>query len=753
MARKASGKKAWGFSDRSGRRYRLKEMRTEWTGVKVGPDEFEEKHPQLTRRSHGGDAEALNDPRPPIEQENINLEILGYDTVNLRYRDPITATGQVGRVTLGGDATPTEYVYFNIFGFFATASVTSNLGTAANTYFPDGFEATMSLGVISTESLEVDITGVSATGSPANSNLSIAFSVPGNATLAGFGITASQGTITITPSTTHTPTGVSGTVGQGTITATAEVNPSVTITGVQAITFDNAINPYRDIDDDGDVTDFYSGAGNGASVIAETGQTGTLQGNSGAGYEIEVQGRLFTDTSTGTDYFGTTGAQNGRDDVSLKITNKTGSSITIDSSSRLEVVWRFNKTADGLLDDERHVGVQFHFPMTPSANNLLNSNAYSIGSYLAGAHNLPSKANQFRFFENRADTGAGYSTPVYNDTNTQFTAKSTSGAANSYTWANNASVYFGTRFSQFPINVLGTDYGVGFINAGFVIERITVMFAETTDNWTSTTAQADGFRIEFDDPASGGVGAPTINITEPLILTGLEAKATMNDPWNEDDDHGGDGFAEVDGSPSTNWRYTPSPVLRLGWHLDISTPQTWEVSANGSTSYNFYSPVSGTTYSNPDLHLHKDNQYIFDMSDSSLQSHPFRVQQTGTSSTGVTSTSYNNASASTYRGTFGATNYSFNNEGNAGGKLYIYPLHADGRPNGVYGDADPSDATQDRPKSRIGNRTLFYRCSVHAAMRGRFHMAPYCEWPVQGTPDAGTDVAGGDYLEYWTKPS
>lgn len=43
----ASGKHAYGISDRSGRRYRLREMKTEWTGAKVGPDEFETKHPQL----------------------------------------------------------------------------------------------------------------------------------------------------------------------------------------------------------------------------------------------------------------------------------------------------------------------------------------------------------------------------------------------------------------------------------------------------------------------------------------------------------------------------------------------------------------------------------------------------------------------------------------------------------------------------------------------------------------------------------
>ena len=46
MARYASGKKAWGYSDRSGFRYRLRDIK-EWNGLKVGIDEYEPKHPQL----------------------------------------------------------------------------------------------------------------------------------------------------------------------------------------------------------------------------------------------------------------------------------------------------------------------------------------------------------------------------------------------------------------------------------------------------------------------------------------------------------------------------------------------------------------------------------------------------------------------------------------------------------------------------------------------------------------------------------
>ena len=47
MQKFANPSNAWGISDRSGFRYRLKNMRKEWNGLLVGKDEFELKHPQL----------------------------------------------------------------------------------------------------------------------------------------------------------------------------------------------------------------------------------------------------------------------------------------------------------------------------------------------------------------------------------------------------------------------------------------------------------------------------------------------------------------------------------------------------------------------------------------------------------------------------------------------------------------------------------------------------------------------------------
>jgi len=69
MARYASGKKAWGYSDRSGFRYRLRDMIKEWNGLKVGIDEYEPKHPQLEPNHPGPDPTALYQPRSDSRSE------------------------------------------------------------------------------------------------------------------------------------------------------------------------------------------------------------------------------------------------------------------------------------------------------------------------------------------------------------------------------------------------------------------------------------------------------------------------------------------------------------------------------------------------------------------------------------------------------------------------------------------------------------------------------------------------------------
>ena len=97
MSRYASAKYAYGISDRSGFRYRLREMRKEWNGLLVGPDEYEEKHPQLEAPNVGADPQALRDPRP--DQAEALSVYLYKNTVGQPIVGP-RAIGKAGSVTV-----------------------------------------------------------------------------------------------------------------------------------------------------------------------------------------------------------------------------------------------------------------------------------------------------------------------------------------------------------------------------------------------------------------------------------------------------------------------------------------------------------------------------------------------------------------------------------------------------------------------------------------------------------------------------
>ena len=98
MGRFASGKFAYGISDRSGFRYRLNEMKREWTGMLVGPDEFETKQPQLEPRRKVSDPQALKDARP-ARTEPLLVNV-GVPTIGGPAFKPLLANGQVGTVTV-----------------------------------------------------------------------------------------------------------------------------------------------------------------------------------------------------------------------------------------------------------------------------------------------------------------------------------------------------------------------------------------------------------------------------------------------------------------------------------------------------------------------------------------------------------------------------------------------------------------------------------------------------------------------------
>ena len=48
MAKRAKGKKSYAISDISGFKVPYKQLKTTWDNLRVEPEEFEHKHPQLT---------------------------------------------------------------------------------------------------------------------------------------------------------------------------------------------------------------------------------------------------------------------------------------------------------------------------------------------------------------------------------------------------------------------------------------------------------------------------------------------------------------------------------------------------------------------------------------------------------------------------------------------------------------------------------------------------------------------------------
>ena len=98
MAKFATGKHSYAISDRSGFRYRYRDMRKEWTGAVVGKDEWEAKQPQLGPFRKVIDAQALREARPDIKA--TMTAYVGIPTVEAPNLLPVQGFGKVGSVTV-----------------------------------------------------------------------------------------------------------------------------------------------------------------------------------------------------------------------------------------------------------------------------------------------------------------------------------------------------------------------------------------------------------------------------------------------------------------------------------------------------------------------------------------------------------------------------------------------------------------------------------------------------------------------------
>ena len=179
MAKYARGKKSYAISDRSGLRVRYTQLKTTWDGLRVSPEDWEPKQPQLTPAKNVVDATALFNGRPDTDPENVVVYIgytqdwtvdprllpgvgtSGFGHIGYAYLE-VTHTTQTGVGGTGavGDET-IEASYVDAAGVAGTGAV----GTVT-TIGLKGVSGVSGTGAVGVEalSLSIDEAGVAGTG-------------------------------------------------------------------------------------------------------------------------------------------------------------------------------------------------------------------------------------------------------------------------------------------------------------------------------------------------------------------------------------------------------------------------------------------------------------------------------------------------------------------------------------------------------------------------------------------------------------
>ena len=183
MARYARGKKSNAMSDISGFKVKYKNLKTTWENLRVEPEEYDPKQPQLTPAKNIIDATALFKPRPDNDPDNV-LFVVGYTqdwTVDPRDLPGIGMNG-IGAVGNG--------VNSEINTLIISVTLTGVAGTGAiGTEIPLAF---------------ITETGVAGTGEIGTSAL------VGSITETGVAGTGAIGTVVLSLSITET--GVAGNI-------------------------------------------------------------------------------------------------------------------------------------------------------------------------------------------------------------------------------------------------------------------------------------------------------------------------------------------------------------------------------------------------------------------------------------------------------------------------------------------------------------------------------------------------------------
>ena len=205
MARYASGKKSNAMSDISGFKVKYKNLKTTWDNLRVEPEEFDPKQPQLTPVKNVIDATALFKPRPDNDPDNVTF-FVGYTqdwTIDPRL---LPGIGMNGRGAVGN-------------------GVNAEINTLTISVNPTGVAGTGAIGTYNNE-LTLTETGVAGTGA-IGTEIPLAF-----ITETGVAGTGEIGTSALVGAITETGVAGTGAIGGFGETDGANLQLSITESGV-----------------------------------------------------------------------------------------------------------------------------------------------------------------------------------------------------------------------------------------------------------------------------------------------------------------------------------------------------------------------------------------------------------------------------------------------------------------------------------------------------------------------------------------
>ena len=159
MGKYARGKRSLALSDRGGLRVKYTDLKTTWDGLRVSPEDWEPKHPQLTPAKNVVDATALFNPRQDNDPENVTFFVgYNYDIfLDPRQRPPV---GVPGKGSIGAIPRSSLEYEITVTGVAGTGAVNDIAAIGTNS---GSVAATGALGDYTPES-EITETGLAGDG-------------------------------------------------------------------------------------------------------------------------------------------------------------------------------------------------------------------------------------------------------------------------------------------------------------------------------------------------------------------------------------------------------------------------------------------------------------------------------------------------------------------------------------------------------------------------------------------------------------